>query len=242
MQTTDLREHSAYFLDYLAEWVANLAPQSLHEAAPQPTHTAILSVDVINGFCYEGPLSSPRVAGIVEPITRLLTRAWDYGVHDIVLAQDTHEPEALEFAQWPAHCVRGTSESQTVRAFEELPFFEAMQIIEKNSISTGLNTGLSGWLAERPDLDTFLVVGDCTDLCTYQMAMFLRLDANARQLQRRVIVPADCVQTYDRPLETARQQGGLPHPGDLLHALFLYHMQLNGVEVVANISSPIRTP
>jgi hypothetical protein len=80
-----------------------------------------------------------------------------------------------------------------------------------------------------------MVVGDCTDLCTYQLAMFLRLDANARQKARRVIVPADCVQTYDLPVEIASGLGALPHPGNLLHAVFLYHMQLNGVEVVSEI-------
>ena len=65
--------------------------------------------------------------------------------------------------------------------------------------------------------------------------MHLRLDANARQLQRRVIVPADCVDTYDRGVAVAAEQGGLPHDADLLHAVFLYHMALNGVEVAAKL-------
>ncbi|MDZ4158749.1 MAG: cysteine hydrolase, partial [Anaerolineaceae bacterium] len=68
-----------------------------------------------------------------------------------------------------------------------------------------------------------------------QLAMHLRLDANARQVERRVIVPVNCVETYDRPLETARAEGGLPHPGDLLHSIFLYHLVLNGIEVVRQI-------
>jgi len=62
--------------------------------------------------------------------------------------------------------------------------------------------------------------------------MELRLQANAYQLQRRVIVPAEAVETYDRALETAKEQGGFAHPGDLMHAVFLYHMALNGIEVV----------
>ena len=131
--------------------------------------------------------------------------------------------------------MRGTWEAETVEAFKKLPFFEQMTVIGKNSINPGLNTGLPGWLEAHPEVDTFIVVGDCTDLCTYQLAMFLRLDANARQVSRRVIVPANCVQTYDLPVEVASGLGALPHPGDLLHAIFLYHMQLNGVEVVAEI-------
>ena len=80
------------------------------------------------------------------------------------------------------------------------------------------------------------MVGDCTDLCTYQLAMHLRIDANACQLERRVLVPAHAVDTYDRPVEIAQEQGGLPHPGDLTHALFFYPMALNGVEVVSRIN------
>lgn len=226
----------AVFLDYLRRWQAGLPQVTLQQAAPSPERAAIVSVDVINGFCYEGPLSSPRVAGIVEPIASLFQRAWEYGIRNIALPQDTHEPDAVEFAQWPPHCVRGTVESETVDAFKRLPFFPQLTVFEKNSIHSGIHTGLNDWIAANPRLDTFIVVGDCTDLCTYQLAMHLRLDANARQISRRVIVPEDCVQTYDMPVEQALQAGIMPHPGDLLHSVFLYHMALNGVEVVSKIA------
>jgi hypothetical protein len=65
--------------------------------------------------------------------------------------------------------------------------------------------------------------------------MHLLTQANARQMQRRVIVPANCVDTYDLPTETAIQAGLTPHPADLMHALFLYHMALNGVEIVQSV-------
>lgn len=233
--TFSLTEQSAPFLAYLEDWMAALQAMPLNSAIADPRKTAVLSVDVTNGFCYEGPLASPRVAGIVEPIAALFQRAWDAGVRDFILSQDTHEPEAVEFAQFPPHCVRGSAESQAVAAFTHLPFYDQMLISEKNSIQCVLHTSLEDWLKTHPHIDTFIVTGDCTDLCTYQLAMHLRLDANARQLSRRVIVPANCVQTYDRPVEVARQQGGLPHPGDLLHAVFLYHMQLNGIEIVSEI-------
>ena len=235
MRENSLATQSQPFLNYLEEWLQALPAMAVNEAIPDPKTTAVICVDVIEGFCYEGPLSSPRVAGIVEPITQLFQTAWDCGVRNIVLTQDTHEEEAVEFAQFPPHCIRGTSESQTVAAFRALPFFNQMAIFEKNSIASGINTGLNDWLDAHPEVTNFIVVGDCTDLCTYQLAMHLRLDANARQLNRRVLIPANCVQTYDRPVEAAREQGGLPHPGDLLHAVFLYHMQLNGMEIAAEI-------
>jgi nicotinamidase-related amidase len=236
MQNNLLVDQAKPFLDYLDGWMAAQSSLPLTEVIPDPAHAAILSIDVINGFCYEGVLSSPRVAEIVGPITRLFERAWQHGVHHIVLSQEMHEPDALEFAQFPAHCVRGTHEAETVDSFKRLPFFDQMVVIGKNSINPAMNTGLNDWVAAHPEIDTYIVVGDCTDLCTYQLAMFLRLNANAHQVTRRVIVPVDCAQTYDMPVDTARQIGVLPHPADLLHAVFLYHMALNGIEIVSTIS------
>ncbi len=232
MIATDLLTQSKPFLAFLENWQAHMQPLALADVITNPDRIAILSVDVINGFCYEGPLASPRVAGIVEPIASLFTSAWAQGVRQIVLCQDTHEADAVEFSAWPPHCVRGTHQSETVDAFKTLPFYNQLIVLPKNSISSTTNTGLEVWILSHPDIDTFIVVGDCTDLCTYQLAMQLRIDANARQMARRVIVPANCSDTYDYSIEAARENGGLPHPAELMHAVFLYHMALNGIEVV----------
>ena len=223
------------FLEYLADFRAGLSALPLDAIIKDPQKTIIVSVDVINGFCHQGPLASPRVKEIIVPIVTLFQKAWEGGVRHILLTQDTHEPEAVEFGQFPPHCVRGTTEAETVPEFKALPFFDQMIVMEKNSIHSGLDTELNQWIAAHPEVDTFIVVGDCTDLCTYQLAMHLRLDANARQLKRRVVVPADCVDTYDMPVDLAKQVGAMPHDGDLLHAVFLYHMALNGVEVIGHI-------
>jgi hypothetical protein len=79
------------------------------------------------------------------------------------------------------------------------------------------------------------VVGNCTDLCVYLLALELKLYANAHNWKMRVIVPENAVQTYDIPIETAKSIGALPHDGDFKHLVFLYHMRLNGVEVVREI-------
>jgi nicotinamidase-related amidase len=232
---SSLLTQSTPFLTFLEPWVAGLPALPLRQVLRQPHQAAILSVDVTYGFCNEGALASPRVAAIVRPIVSLFQAAWNLDLRSILLIQDTHEPDAVEFSAWPAHCVRGTPESQPVQEIVALPFFEQLQILPKNSISSNLNTGLDAWIAAHPQVDTFIAVGDCTDLCTYQLAMHLRLQANASQLARRVIVPANCVDTYDRPVEAAAREGGLPHPGPLLQAVFLYHLALNGVEVVASL-------
>jgi nicotinamidase-related amidase len=223
------------YINYLEKWLNGLQPASILELAKDPASCVVISVDMIKGFCTIGPLASPRVEAIIQPIEKLLNLAWRFGIRSMVFLQDTHEPDAVEFGQYPPHCVRGTEESETVDEFKSLPFFDQITVMEKNSISSGLHTGLTNWLAERPKINTFFVVGDCTDLCTYQLAMHLRLDANARQLQRRVILPVDCVDTYDLSVKEAAKISAVPHPASFVHAVFLHNMLLNGVEIYASI-------
>lgn len=235
MATMDWIDTSRPFLEYMGRWRRALPSMTIDQAYPNPEQAAIVSVDMVNGFCHEGPLASPRVRGLIPHVVALFERAWAHGLRQIVLSQDTHEPDAVEFGQFPPHCVRGTAESETIPEFQALSFFDRMTVFEKNSIQSGLNTGLNDWVAEHPGITTFIVVGDCTDLCTYQLAMHLRLDANARQLERRVIVPADCVDTYDLTVDVAASMGAVPHDAELLHHVFLYSLMLNGVEVVAGL-------
>jgi nicotinamidase-related amidase len=223
------------FLAYLDQWLADLPVISQKDVFKQPEKTAILSVDLTNGFCKSGNLASPRVAAVIPPIVNLLQTGWQAGVRQIALLQDCHSTDALEFSAFAEHAVCGSAEAEAVEEIKALPFYEQMTIMPKNSISPNENTDLDSWINEHPELDTFIAVGDCTDICTYLLAIHLRTKANAYHLPWRVIVPEDCVATYDLPLETAQQIGATPHPGDLLHKVFLYHMALNGIEVVKGI-------
>lgn len=229
-------ENSMPFINYMDNWLDSLSSMPLKNAASDPTATAIASVDVIKGFCDEGSLASPRIKALVPPVTDLLTKAWQIGIKNIILLQDSHEPDAIEFEHFGPHCVRGTKEAEPVAELIALPFFAEITLIEKNSIHSGIGTGLNPWLKAHDQITTFIVVGDCTDLCTYQLAMHLRLDANAHQLQRRVILPVNCVATYDLPVTVAQEIGAIPHDAELLQRVFLYSMMLNGVEICRNLT------
>ncbi|MGQ9598761.1 MAG: cysteine hydrolase family protein [Anaerolineae bacterium] len=239
MEVNQLMDSSRPFLEWLVKWSHSrplLELDKVLQEAGGAEKAAILAVDVITGFCTQGPLASERVGRIVEPIVRLFERAHELGVHHFLLPQDAHSPEAVEFVSYGAHCVGGTSESETVPELKNLPFSDRFTIFPKNSISSALGTGLDSWLEAHPEVTVFVVVGDCTDLCTYQLAMHLRLKANAFNRRGvRVILPMDGVDTFDVPVEMAEKLGIMPHHGDLLHLVFLYSMAQNGVEVVARV-------
>jgi nicotinamidase-related amidase len=237
---TGLAAKSLPFLSWLSEWEAGLPALDLEtylqDNAIPADEVAIVSADLVEGFCYSGPLASPRIADVVQPSADLMRRAYDLGVRQFALVQEYHTHDAPEFDQFGPHCIRGTEEAGTVEQLASLPFAGLFTVIHKNSLHPALHTDLGRWLDERPTLSTFITVGDCTDLCLYQLVMHLKLNANAVNRRVNVIVPTNCVQTYDLPLDTARSIGAMPHDGDLLHSVFMYHMALNGAQVVRNIT------
>ncbi len=235
MKLKTLLEQSTPFLSWLCDWEASLVPLDLAAELTEPARAAVMAVDMVVGFCYEGALASPRVAGIVPRVVELFKRADALGVRHFILTQDAHSPDAVEFSAFGPHCQAGSREAETIPELLSLPFAGRYTVIPKNSISSSVDTELDSWLDGHPEVNTFLVVGDCTDLCTYQLAMHLRLRANARGLDQRVIVPANCVETYDMPVATARELGIMPHDGDLLHRISLYLMALNGIQVVSKV-------
>ncbi|MCA0452819.1 MAG: isochorismatase family protein [Chloroflexi bacterium] len=240
MDTDAFIANSKPFIGWMLDWQAKLQPVTLASLSRDnsPRSIGILSVDVIEGFCTVGPLASPRVNKIVEPITQLFKDAWAYGVRDILLTQDTHPDDAVEFANYAPHCIRGTVESETVAAFKALPFFDEISVLPKNSINSGFAPGFSEWIAARPKVKTWIVVGDCTDLCTHQLAMHMRLWANQHQIRGiRVVLPVNTVDTYDLPVQTATELGIAPHDADFLHTVFLYNMMQNGIEVVSAVQA-----
>ncbi len=223
--------------EFVTTWYERLQPRSLTEVVGDPASAAIFSTDMTIGFCDRGNLASARVGALTGPVVDLFQRAHALGLRHFVLTQDTHHPETPEFEAWPVHCVRGTDEAETIPELKALPFANLFTVIEKNSLHPGLETEFDAWLDAHPALRTAIVVGNCTDLCVYQLAMHLRVRHNARNVPGvSVIVPADAVDTYDLNVETAAATGAFPHPGDFFHQIFLYHMALNGIQVVRELT------
>lgn len=236
--TVPLSRRSAPYIDHIERWLAELPDDRLVDivaAAGATERVALVSVDLVVGFCHTGPLSSQRVAGILPAVRALFKRAHEIGIRHIVLTQDTHRPDAEEFSSYPPHCVAGTDESQTAPELASLPFAEQYTIIEKNSISSIIEPAFTEWEMAHGPFSTYIIVGDCTDLCVYQAAMALKIRSVAQHLGQRVLIPADCVETYDVSVGTALEIGALPHDGDLLHHVFLHSMAQNGIEIVGRI-------
>ena len=209
---------NAKILDELEIWHEELKPLKMSELFKNGKEKiAFVSVDMINGFCCEGALSSPRVGAMANDLARTFKRARDeFSFKNFILIQDNHKEEASEFDAFPPHAVAGTNEAETIDELKNLDFFNEMKVFYKNSISSAYCEGFNRYLADNPDVDTFVIFGDCTDLCVYNLALHIKLSANEKNIKREVIVVSDLVQTYDAPW----------HDGDFYHLVFLRHMQI----------------
>lgn len=232
-----LAKHRDFF-EYLSEWQNSLKSVSLVDLTDNGTNArrlAIMSTDLTKCFTSVGRLASPRIAAIVPNVVKLFEDAHALGVSDFLLTQDSHPRDSLEFEAFGEHCVEGTSEAETVDELKDLPFSNEFTVMLKDSLNPAIGTDVNKWVDDRPEIKSIIVVGDCTDICVYQLAMHIKIRSVQMHRRLNVIIPTDCVQTYHFSVEEAKNVEAMPHDGDLMHVIFLYHMALCGIHVVSNI-------
>ena len=167
-------------------------------------------VDVLNGFCKQGNLASPRCLQAIPRIKESIEerrRAGDL----LVFLADTHDPDDREFEVFPLHCVRGTDEAEVVDELQ--PLLHDGRLIRKRRYSGFFETDLEAILsAAAPERVT--VVGVCTDIC------IMHTVADLRNRDYRVIVPSTAVETFDAPGHPAEevQRFALAHLAGVLGA------------------------
>jgi nicotinamidase/pyrazinamidase len=157
-------------------------------------HSALIVVDVQNGFCSQGHLPVPDGEAVV-PVVNHIATLFD----NVVLTQDWHPPGHASFASshvgkkpfktvalsygtqvlWPDHCVRGTHDAE-LHADLRIPH---AQMIVRKGFHAGVDsysafqeadrktpTGLDGYLRQRGINEVF-VCGLATDFCVAWTAL-----------------------------------------------------------------------
>lgn len=186
-----------------------------------PSQTALIIVDMVNGFVKMGPMSSPRIQTIIHPICDLLKQANRHQM-DVVAFADCHQADSIEFNSYPAHCIKGNIESEIV---DEIKQAGPYHLIEKSSTNGFLEPMFHQWLEQHPLINQFIIVGDCTDICVEQFAITLKTYFITKNKTSRIIVPMNSVETYDYDV----------HAADFMNVIALYKMMMNGIEIVTRI-------
>ncbi len=192
--------------------------------APQAS-TALIVVDVQNGFCAGGALAVPDGDAVV-PLINALAKRFD----NVVLTQDWHPPAHASFATshpgrspfemaelpygpqvlWPDHCVQGTTSAEL---HPDLDIPHAQLIIRKGyhpgvdsysafqEADRTTSTGLAGYLKQR-GIERVFVVGLATDFCVGWTA----IDARSAGFETTVIEDATRAIDMNGSLAAAWQQ------------------------------------
>lgn len=181
--------------------------------------TAIIVMDMVNGFAKEGPLFDERVKRLIPGIRKLLGAAADRKI-EMLAFRDCHSKDSKEMKFYPAHCLSDEKESELV---DEIKGFHFSHIIPKNSTNGFHTTEFQNWLKET-NVDTIILVGDCTDLCIEHFAISLQTYLNQHNFEGRIIVPMELVDTFDFGV----------HQAELMNVVSLYHMMSNGIELIQN--------
>lgn len=187
----------------------------------QSERSALIVVDVQNGFTSGGNLAVAHAEQIIPTINQLAQH-----FDNIILTQDWHPENHISFVEnhldyqaydmiqldygmqvlWPSHCVQGTQDAEF---HPDLDIPTAQMIIRKgfhsqiDSYSAFMEadhkttTGLAGYLKER-GIDTVYIVGIATDFCVAWTAM------DAAKLGFKTFVISDATKAIDL-------QGSLQH-------------------------------
>lgn len=202
----------------LAEMVYHLKKaEELDGKTLNSAKTVLFVVDMNNGFAKKGALYSDRTENMIEPIRDFALQCQKQGMR-IVAFSDCHSTNSPEFTGYPPHCVEGTQECELV---DELAFLKD-NVIYKSS-TNGLFCDLDEIL--NGDYTNFILVGCCTDICIYQLAVGLKAYFNQKNMSSSVIVPMELVDTFDSP----------DHNADLYNVVFCSSMVQNGITVVRKV-------
>lgn len=209
-------EHLLNDLKILKDNLENLPVENLDDI--DLSKTELFIVDINNGFAKSGALYSPRVEALIKPITNF-TKSISGKVKNIIAFTDCHDENSLELSNYPSHCLISDFESEIV---DELKEIGNIKILPKNSTN--------GFFVlddiKFESTENIIIVGDCTDICIYQLAITLKSYFNQHNMNKNIIIPVNLVDTYDIPNI---------HSAELLNIVFFNSLMQNGIKVVKNI-------
>ncbi len=184
--------------------------------------TVLMIMDMVNGFVKSGALMDQRIQDLVPGIVKLTEKFVENNLEVLAFA-DSHQKKSTEFESFIQHCLEGTEESEII---DELKKVGGYKLIKKNSTNGMYAPEFQKWLSENFNKRTYVIVGDCTDICVLQFALSLRAYYDQHNKQVDIIVVKDLVDTYDLGL----------HDGDILNLFALYLMHNSGIRVIRNIN------
>ena len=140
--------------------------------------------------------------------------------NDIISIQEGHSEVSKEFNNFPPHCILGTEEAELID--ELIPYKDKMRLIRKNSTCGFITKEFMEYFEEnKENLEEIVITGCCTDLCVMNFALPLKNYINEHNLDVKVIIYKNAVETYDSPIHNREEYN------DMAFKI----MKQNGIEI-----------
>ena len=173
----------------------------------------LIVVDMINGFINEGLMHDTRINKITPTITKLIK---NFSKEKTYFVTDSHKEDAIEFESFPKHCLEGSRESLVIDDLQE--YICDNHIILKNSVNSFFNFYKKDILKDND----IYIVGCCTDICVLQFSLTLLAYINENNLNNKVFVVKDAVDTFNND----------NHIAEIYNNMALAIISTNGVRIV----------
>ncbi|MDO4481492.1 MAG: isochorismatase family cysteine hydrolase [Bacillota bacterium] len=194
----------------------------IKESSIKKGNTALIIIDMVNGFIREGAMKNELAEEIIEPIVDLMGYFKGNGM-PIVAFADCHDENSPEFDRYEKHCIKGTSEAEIV---DEIKQAGGYTLINKNSTNGVLEEEFQQWLKDNPEITDFIITGVCTDICVMQFCLTLRALLDKNGVKSRFILPLNMVETYDYRA----------HQITLINTMAVYFIEQSGAEVCSDLN------
>ena len=179
----------------------------------------LIIVDMVNGFVKEGPMADSYINNITPNIINLI-QEFNKNEDKIISIQEGHSNNSKEFESFPTHCILGTKEAELID--ELIPYQDKMKTIRKNSTSGFVTKEFINYLEEnKNDIQEIVITGCCTDICVMNLALPLKHFINENDLDIKIKVYKNSVETYDAPT----------HNREEYNQIAFKIMNLNGIEI-----------
>ncbi|MFV0424060.1 MAG: cysteine hydrolase family protein [Bacilli bacterium] len=172
----------------------------------------LIIIDMINGFAFEGALSSPNVAKLIPGIKKLIETSLENNI-EVVHYTDSHPKNCKEFLVYPPHCIEGSNEAKIISELN----FDEITIIKKNSTN--------GFLAKNPFEDgikNLYIVGCVSDICIFDFAYAAIKYVHEKDLNINVNVIENLCATFDAE----------NHDSQEVHANSMKKLENAGVNII----------
>lgn len=165
---------------------------------------ALYMIDMNNGFVNFGAMANPKYNELVPEQLKMIEKfRKENEMINFIL--EAHDENAIEFKNYPAHCIKGTKEAELIPEFINEQNKENTRTYYKNSINGMLNRNLQKEIKTLKNLREIVVEGVCADLCVMDFARTYLRYLDEINKEATMFVVKQAIDTFDA-LEHNREE------------------------------------